>query len=50
MSSLISEETVAFVKGVAAEVLRVETPCGDGHMIWHVWGETHSTPGVHHLV
>ena len=39
MSSLISEETVAFVKGVAAEARRVETPCGDGHMIWHVWGK-----------
>jgi 2-hydroxy-6-oxonona-2,4-dienedioate hydrolase len=39
MSNLISEETVAFVKGVAAEARRVETPCGDGHMIWHVWGE-----------
>ncbi len=39
MSSLISEETVAFVKGVAAEARRIETPCGDGHMIWHVWGE-----------
>ena len=39
MSNLISEETVAFAQGVAAEAQRVETPCGDGHMIWHVWGE-----------
>ena len=39
MSGLISEETVAFVKGVAAEARRIETPCGDGHMMWHVWGE-----------
>jgi pimeloyl-ACP methyl ester carboxylesterase len=39
MSNLISEETVAFVRGVAAEAQRVETPCGDGPMIWHVWGE-----------
>ena len=39
MSRLISEETIAFVKGVAAEARRVETPCGDGHMVWHVWGE-----------
>ena len=39
MSSPISEKTVAFVKGVAAEARRVETPCGDGHMVWHVWGE-----------
>jgi pimeloyl-ACP methyl ester carboxylesterase len=39
MSNLISEETVAFVRGVAAEARRVETPCGDGHMIWHLWGD-----------
>ncbi len=39
MSNLISEETVAFLKGVAAEARRVETPCGDGHMIWRVWGD-----------
>ena len=39
MSNLISEETVAFVKGIAAEARRVETPCGGGHMVWHVWGE-----------
>ena len=38
MVALISEETVAFVRGVAAEAERVETPCGDGHMVWHVWG------------
>lgn len=39
MSSLVSENTVAFVKGVAAEARRVETPCGDGHMVWHLWGD-----------
>jgi len=39
MSSLISEETMAFVHGVAAEARRIETPCGDGHMIWRLWGE-----------
>jgi pimeloyl-ACP methyl ester carboxylesterase len=39
MSNLISEETVAFMQRVAAEAQRVETPCGDGQMIWHVWGE-----------
>jgi 2-hydroxy-6-oxonona-2,4-dienedioate hydrolase len=38
MSGLISEQTVALVKGVAAEARRVETPCGGGHMVWHVWG------------
>jgi pimeloyl-ACP methyl ester carboxylesterase len=36
--ALISEETVAFVEGVAAEAVRLETPCGDGHLVWHVWG------------
>ncbi|HJZ17892.1 MAG TPA: hypothetical protein VJ251_21020, partial [Stellaceae bacterium] len=39
MSSLVSENTVAFVKGVAAEARRVETRCGNGHMVWHVWGD-----------
>jgi pimeloyl-ACP methyl ester carboxylesterase len=39
MSNLISEATVAFVNGVAAEARRVGTPCGDGHMVWHVWGD-----------
>ena len=38
MSGLTSEKTVDFVNGVAAEARRVETPCGDGHMVWHVWG------------
>jgi pimeloyl-ACP methyl ester carboxylesterase len=36
--ALISEEMVAFVEGVAAEAERLQTPCGDGHMVWHVWG------------
>jgi len=39
MSNLISEQTVALVKCVEAEALRVETPCGDGHMVWHIWGD-----------
>jgi len=34
----ISKETMAFVDGVAAEAMRVETPCGDGNMVWHIWG------------
>jgi pimeloyl-ACP methyl ester carboxylesterase len=34
----ISEETVSFVEGVAAEAQRLRTTCGDGDMIWHVWG------------
>ncbi len=34
----ISEETRALVDGVAAEAIRVETPCGDGNMVWRIWG------------
>jgi len=36
--ALISERTVALVEGVAAEAHRIETPCGDGSMVWRVWG------------
>jgi len=36
--ALISEATVAFVEGVAAEAQRIATPCGDGGMVWRVWG------------
>jgi 2-hydroxy-6-oxonona-2,4-dienedioate hydrolase len=34
----ISEETKAFVDGIAAEAERVDTPCGEGAMVWRVWG------------
>ena len=34
----ISEETVAFVAAVAAEGERRETPCGEGRMVWRIWG------------
>lgn len=34
----ISKETRAFVEGIAAEAVRLETPCGDGAMVWRVWG------------
>ncbi|HEY3911799.1 MAG TPA: alpha/beta fold hydrolase [Stellaceae bacterium] len=34
----IREETKAFVAGIAAEAQRVETPCGDGNMVWRIWG------------
>ncbi len=34
----ISEKTKAHVAGIAAEAERVETPCGDGGMVWRVWG------------
>ena len=36
--AVISEETIALVAGVAAEAQRVETPCGDGSLVWRVWG------------
>ena len=36
--ALINEETVAIVEGVAAEARRIETPCGDGGMVWRIWG------------
>jgi len=38
MVAQINERTVAFVEGVAAEAQRIETPCGDGVMVWRVWG------------
>ena len=36
--ALIGEETLSFVAGVAAKAERLETPCGDGVMVWRVWG------------
>jgi pimeloyl-ACP methyl ester carboxylesterase len=36
--AVISEATVAFVEGIAAEAERHETPCGDGTMAWRLWG------------
>jgi pimeloyl-ACP methyl ester carboxylesterase len=41
---LISEATVRFVEGIAAEAERFETPCGDGAMVWRSWG--HGPPLV----
>lgn len=38
MVSLIGEKTIAFVAGIAAEAQRLETPCGDGAMVWRIWG------------
>ena len=37
--ALISEATVAFVEGIAAEAERFATPCGDGTMAWRSWGQ-----------
>lgn len=36
--AVISGATKALVEGIAAEAERFETPCGDGHMVWHSWG------------
>jgi 2-hydroxy-6-oxonona-2,4-dienedioate hydrolase len=36
--SIVSEKTKALVAGVAAEAQRIETPCGDGSLVWRVWG------------
>jgi hypothetical protein len=38
MVALISEGTVAYVEGISAEARRLETPCGDGSMVWRLWG------------
>jgi pimeloyl-ACP methyl ester carboxylesterase len=35
---IISEKTKALVTGIAAEAKRVETPCGDGALVWRIWG------------
>jgi pimeloyl-ACP methyl ester carboxylesterase len=36
--ALITDRTIAFVAGVAAEAERLATPCGEGEMVWHKWG------------
>ena len=36
--AIISEETKAYVARIGAEARRIETPCGDGALVWHVWG------------
>jgi pimeloyl-ACP methyl ester carboxylesterase len=38
MVAVISEATVAHVEGIAAAADRIETPCGDGKMVWRSWG------------
>ena len=35
---VISEATMALVEGIAAQADRMETPCGDGAMVWRSWG------------
>jgi 2-hydroxy-6-oxonona-2,4-dienedioate hydrolase len=36
--AVISEATAALVEGIAREAERRETPCGDGTMVWRLWG------------
>jgi len=36
--AIISEKTKALVAGVDAEGQRIETPCGEGSLVWRVWG------------
>jgi pimeloyl-ACP methyl ester carboxylesterase len=36
--AFISDATIAHVAGIAAEAERIETPCGDGTMVWRRWG------------
>jgi 2-hydroxy-6-oxonona-2,4-dienedioate hydrolase len=36
--AVVSEKTVALVEGIAAEAERVETPCGEGSLVWRIWG------------
>ncbi|HEV2334165.1 MAG TPA: alpha/beta hydrolase [Stellaceae bacterium] len=38
MVAFITEATVALVEGIAAEAERIETPCGDGALVWRAWG------------
>jgi pimeloyl-ACP methyl ester carboxylesterase len=32
-------EPAAYVSAIEARARRVETPCGDGTMVWRIWGE-----------
>ena len=38
MVVLIKEETEAYVEGIGTKAQLIETPCGDGGMVWRVWG------------
>ncbi len=35
---VVSQATIDFVNGIAAEAERIDTPCGDGTMAWRCWG------------
>lgn len=34
------------ISGLLAEARRLETPCGDGVMVWHIWGPEGDAPPV----
>jgi 2-hydroxy-6-oxonona-2,4-dienedioate hydrolase len=36
--AIVNEETRALVTRIAAEAQRVESPCGDGSLVWRIWG------------
>jgi 2-hydroxy-6-oxonona-2,4-dienedioate hydrolase len=36
--STVEEDPSALVERIASEAQRLETPCGDGAMVWRVWG------------
>ena len=36
--AIVSEDTKALVARIAAEARRIESPCGDGSLVWRVWG------------
>ena len=38
MVAIISEKTKELVTRIDAEARRVETPCGDGSLVWRIWG------------
>ncbi|MFA7603817.1 MAG: alpha/beta hydrolase [Novosphingobium sp.] len=35
----LEQDSAALVAGYEARARRVETPCGDGTMVWRIWGE-----------
>ena len=37
--AIISDRTTAHIAGIAAEAERAESPCGDGAMVWRMWGK-----------
>lgn len=44
--AIISDATIAHVDGIAAQAERIETPCGDGALVWRRWGDGAKPPLV----